>query len=128
VPPLDALESVVQQQHDAVSRHTTFLNDLHARCDALQAAAAACRTGLPIVLQLLQVQILSHLNTPHVEHLQQALESGREARARAQHQAEVAAARAAERRQALPPVPKLDEFIRLTQLLRYILRCFAVVV
>lgn len=53
-----------------------------------------------------------------LRHLYQALDSEREARARAQRQAEIAAARAAERRQTAPPPPKLDEFIRLTQLLR----------
>jgi hypothetical protein len=63
---------------------------------------------------------------PRIQHLGQALESGREARARAQRQAEVAAARAAERQQAPPPAPKLEEFIRLTQLLRCLQRRFAV--
>ena len=125
MPSLESLESVIQQQHDAVSRHTSFLNDLHCRCDSLQLNVAPCLHGLPVVLQLLQVlSLCPHaLESESANRPSQALENGREARARAQRAAELAAARAAARREAGPPPPKLEEFIRLTQLLRCLQRC-----
>jgi len=102
VPPLDALADIINHQQTAVTRHTAFLNDLHARCHALTLTSASCLRGLPIVFQLLQ-----------------ALENGREARARAQRSAELAALRASERQEAAQQAPpQMEEFIRLTQLLR----------
>jgi hypothetical protein len=61
VPSLQSLEEVIQQQQDSVSRHTSFINDLHSRCDALQLTTASCLHGLPVVHQLLQVTPNTHL-------------------------------------------------------------------
>jgi hypothetical protein len=61
VPSLQSLEEVIQQQQDSVSRHTSFINDLHSRCDALQLTTASCLHGLPVVHQLLQVNPNTHL-------------------------------------------------------------------
>jgi hypothetical protein len=122
VPSLDDIESFIQQQCDAVSRHTVYLNDLHSRCTTLQTSSASCLRGLPIVCQLLQVPSLNSSSRNHRPlTFFQALEDGREARARALRSAELAALRAAERRAAAQPPPQMDEFIRLTQLLR----CFS---
>ena len=55
VPCLDDMEAVIQQQSDAVSRHTDYLNDLHSRCATLHVTSASCLRGLPIVHRLLQV-------------------------------------------------------------------------